>query len=625
MSFRVAIIVAGVLLTGAGVWAQQQSPTPPSLAARAMLAPSSVAMTEAAQNALVEEYCSACHSRTAKSGDVVLDGFNVASPLLSAELLERMIRKVRAGQMPPANSERPSRDETAAFVDALEARADALAARAPDPGWRPFQRLNRAEYALVIKGWLGVEIDPSAILPPDTISGGFDNIADVQTVSPTLINAYLRGAAMVSRAAVAASNAASRARVFSCLPTSPAEETACADTIFRRLLAVAYRGTSTDADVTDALALYRQGRSRTSFDEGIRLALESMLVNPKFLFRVEPTTSSGAITDLALASRLSFFLWSQGPDAALVAAAARGELHTPEQLASQARRMLVDPRATTLSTRFAAQWLRLQDLDTSTPLTLAMRRQTELDVADLVTRDGSVLELITSDRSHINEQLAVHYGIANVRGDHFRVVPMPAVRRGLLGHGSILTLTSLVTRTSPVLRGKWVLDVLLGTPPPPPPPNVPALDDSVKPTRNGTALSTRQRVEQHRSNPACSGCHRVIDPPGMTLEQFDATGAWREADNGVAIDADAQLYDGRYMSGPAGLRAALLDHQDMFVRNFTQQLMTYALGRRLSYRDMPTVRRIVRSAASDGNRISAFVNGIVTSDAFRFSRPKQSP
>jgi hypothetical protein len=289
-------------------------------------------------------------------------------------------------------------------------------------------------------------------------------------------------------------------------------------------------------------------------------------------------------------------------------------------------RMLVDPRAESLSTRFAAEWLRLQDLEKKADpaLARAMRQETELFVADLIRRDGGVMELITADRSFINETLAKHYGIAGVRGPAFRPVALPESRRGLLGQGSILTLTSLGTRTSPVLRGKWVLDVLLGTPPPPPPPNVPALDDSVKPEKNGAPLSTRQRVEEHRRNPSCSGCHRVIDPPGMTLEHFDAAGAWRASDNGVPIDAAADLYDGRRMNGAEGLRAALIARQDMVLRNFTQQLMTYALGRRLSYRDMPAVRTIVRAAGANGNRFSSFITGVVSSDAFRRSRPTES-
>ncbi len=633
MTFRVAARLAGALLVivvasrVAGVGAQQPSATAPAI-------PPPTAMSDAAQNALVEEYCSTCHSRETKSGSLVLTGFNVASPLLSSELLEKVIRKVRSGQMPPANAERPALEERRAFVEALEARADAKAATLNDPAWRPFQRLNRAEYRRVIKDLVAVDIDPSAILPPDTASGGFDNIADVQSVSPTLITAYLRGAATVSRTAVGTSSVAtpSRKKVFICSPRDVADQTACATTIVRALTDRAYRGSATPADVADAMSFYARGRERGTFDDGIQLALQSILVSPKFLFRLEPTAGTTDLSDLALASRLSFFLWSRAPDDLLIAAARRGALHTREQLAGQVRRMIADPRAEALSTRFAAQWLRLQDLDKNvvdtqlfpsfTPaLAKAMRRETELVVADLIQRDGSVMELITSSRSFINEPLARHYGIPNVRGDQFRAVTMPASRRGLLGQASILTLTSLGTRTSPVLRGKWVLDVLLGTPPPPPPPNVPALDDSVKPDKSGVALSTRQRVEEHRRNPSCSGCHRVIDPPGMALEQFDATGAWRATDNGVAIDATADLYDGLRMDGAAGLRSALLAHQDLVLRNFTQQLMTYALGRRLNDRDMPAVRAIVRSAAPQGNRFSAFVTGVVTSDTFRRARP----
>jgi hypothetical protein len=583
------------------------------------------AMTAAAQNQLVDIYCATCHSKSNKSGDLVLEGFNAGSPLMSAELLEKLIRKVRAGQMPPANAERPDVAEMTSFVEALEVRADAITTRLGDPGWRPFQRLNRAEYARVIKDLVAVNIDPSAILPPDTASGGFDNIADVQTVSPALMTAYLRGAASVSRAAVGnpGVTTASRRRVFTCTPASRSKsvERSCAEKIVVALTSQAYRGFADERDVADAMSFYDRGRDRAGFDDGIRLALQSILTSPKFLFRLEPVNDRGELSDLALASRLSFFIWSTAPDAALIVEAKRGALHTPAQLSAAAARMLRDRRAESLSTRFAAQWLRLQDLEKKTALAKAMRTETELFISDLIARDANVMELVTSNRSFINERLATHYGIPNVKGAQFRPVALPENRRGLLGQGSILTLTSLSTRTSPVLRGKWVLDVLLGTPPPPPPPNVPALDDSVKPEKNGAPLSTRQRVEEHRRNPSCSGCHRVIDPPGMSLEHFDATGGWRDADNGVAIDAAADLYDGRRMDGAAGLRAALVAHVDMIVRNFTQQLMTYALGRRLSYRDMPAVRAIVRAAALRGNRVSSFVSGVVSSDAFRLSRP----
>jgi mono/diheme cytochrome c family protein len=643
MTFRIAAALAVAALTGAGLWANQggadqggQTPFPQISAFWGQVSAANVPKTDTQQNALVDEYCATCHNTALKSGDLVLQGFNVASPLLSAELVERLIRKVRSGQMPPAGADRPGDAVMTAFVEALEARADAMTARAPDPGWRPFQRLNRAEYARVITDLLAVDIDPAAILPPDTTSGGFDNIADVQSVSPALISAYLRGAASVSRAAVGTAGkiTPSRRRLFICSPHAKVDEAACADRIIRRLVVTAYRGAADDIDIADALRFYQRGRQSGSFENGIRLALQSILVSPKFLFRLEPVTASGVLTDVALASRLSFFLWSRGPDDVLMAAAARGELHTAQQLSAQALRMLADPRAESMSMRFAAQWLRLQDLGKvdvdaklfpkfDAALAAAMRRETELTFADLIRRDASVTELITSSRSFVNDRLAAHYGIPGIRGPEFRPVTLPENRRGLLGQGSVLTLTSLGTRTSPVLRGKWVLDVLLGTPPPPPPPNVPALDDSTKPEKNGVPLSTLQRVEEHRQNPSCSGCHRVIDPPGMALENFDATGAWRAQDNGVDIDAIADLYDGRRMAGPGGLRDALLSHQDLIVRNFTQQLMTYALGRRLTYRDMPAVRAIVRSAGANGNRMSAFITGVVASDTFRMSRVKK--
>lgn len=618
MTRRLLGAIACVLMAvtvGAAVWAQSTRP-----------------VTPAEHNALVDEYCVSCHSKASKSGDLVLEGFDLSSPLLGGERLELLIRKLRSGQMPPASAEQPSPEAKAALVAALETKADTLAARRIDPGERPFQRLNRAEYTRVIKDLLAIDVDAAAILPPDTASGGFDNIADVQVVSPALVTAYLRGAATVSRLAVGKpTTATSRRQLFVCSPRTPATERACATEILRKLTSTAYRGAAAEPDLDDALMFFDRGRKNGGFDEGIRLALQSVLMSPKFLFRIEPASPTGELTDVALASRLSFFLWSTAPDATLIAAARQGQLHTSDQLALQVRRMLADPRAESLSTRFAAQWLRLQDLEKNqvdrvlypsfdTALAKAMRRETELVVANLVRRDGAVTDLLTFDRSFVNERLAKHYGIPNVRGAQFREVVLPETRRGLLGQGSVLTLTSLGNRTSPVLRGKWVLDVLLGTPPPPPPPNVPALDDTAKAERDGVTFSTRQRVEEHRKNPSCSGCHRVIDPPGMALENFDATGAWRTVDNGVPVDAASQLYDGTRMEGAAGLRAALISHQDLVLRNCTQQLMTYALGRRLSYRDMPAVRAIVNAAAVRKNAVSAFIIGVVTSDAFRKTR-----
>ncbi|OLC42738.1 MAG: hypothetical protein AUH43_21885 [Acidobacteria bacterium 13_1_40CM_65_14] len=363
--------------------------------------------------------------------------------------------------------------------------------------------------------------------------------------------------------------------------------------------------------------------------------MQSILVSPRFLFRTEQapatllkTASSYRIADQDLASRLSFFLWATGPDAELIKAATSGALRTQAGLEKQVRRMLADKRSDALSTRFASQWLRLQDLDKIFPdyllypqyddtLAQAMRKETELFFDSIVRDDRGILDLVIADYTFVNERLAKHYGIPNVTGSEFRRVQTPEYRRGLLGQGSILTSTSVADRTSPVLRGKWVMDVLLGTPPPPPPPDVPALDDSVKANEGGKMLSTRQRMEEHRKNPTCNACHRFIDPLGLALDNFDVTGAWRVKDNEVAVDSVGDLYDGTTMNGPAGLRDALLKHQDMMLRSFTENLLTYALGRRVEYTDMPTVRAIVAGAAKNDNRFSSYVMGVVNSAAFR--------
>jgi hypothetical protein len=381
------------------------------------------------------------------------------------------------------------------------------------------------------------------------------------------------------------------------------------------------------------LKFYEQGRARGGFESGIRMAVQSILMSPRFLFRLEERpagirTATYRISDQDLASRLSFFLWGTVPDAELVKAASLGSLRTPAGLQKQVRRMLADPRAEALSTRFGSQWLRLQDLDKIFPdyllypqyddtLARAMKRETELFFDSIVREDRKVTDLLTADYSFVNERLAKHYGIPNVTGSAFQRVTLPPYRRGLLGQGSILTLTSVADRTSPVNRGKWVMEVLLASPPPPPPPNVPSLDDSVKVTGEGKMLSTRERMEEHRKNPACTSCHKVIDPLGLALENFDVTGAWRIKDNEVPVDVVGDLYDGTKMDGPAGLREALLKHQDVFLTGFTESLMTYAVGRRVEYTDMPAIRTIVRNAGKSENKLSAFVMGVVNSPAFK--------
>jgi hypothetical protein len=430
----------------------------------------------------------------------------------------------------------------------------------------------------------------------------------------------------------------SRAKIFSCRPTSAAEEETCAFSIVKALTRQAYRGEPTAEDLQDAMKFYEQGREKGGFEGGVRMALQSILMSPRFLFRVEAMPSAAPVrayrvSDTDLASRLSFFLWGTAPDAELLRVASQGALRTPAGFDRQVKRMLTDRRSRALADRFASQWLRLQDLDKIIPdyltfpqydetLAAAMSEETKLLFDSIVREDRSVLDLLTSDYSFVNERLAKHYGIANVSGNNFQRVQVPDYRRGLLGQGSILTLTSVADRTSPVQRGKWVMEVLLGSPPPAPPPNVPSLDDSVKVSAGGKMLSTRERMEEHRKNPACTSCHRVIDPLGLALDNFDATGAWRIKDNEVPVDSIGDLYDGTKMEGPAGLRNALIKHQDVFLLSFTENMLTYALGRRVEHSDMPMVRAIVRDARKQNYKMSAFVASIANSQAFRMAAPE---
>jgi len=431
----------------------------------------------------------------------------------------------------------------------------------------------------------------------------------------------------------------SRRRIFSCRPTSTVDERACAASIFKRLATQAYRQPATTGDVEPLMKFYDQGRKDGGFEGGIHLGLQAILISPRFLFRIEGTPAQPApgdsyrIADVELASRLSFMLWDTGPDAQLLKAAAAGALRTTAGLDTEVRRMLADPRSEALSTRFAAQWLRLQDVDKIRPdallftaydekLAQSFKRETELLFDSVVREDRNVLDLLTADYTFVNERVARHYGIPGVIGDTFRRVPLDAgreYRRGLLGQGSVLLMTSVADRTSPVQRGKWILEVLLGSPPPPPPPNVSTLDDA-KVSVGGKLLSTRQRMEEHRKSAACASCHRVIDPLGLALENFDVTGQWRIKDNGVAVDSNGDLYDGTKMAGPDGVRRALLAHSETVLRTFTENLMAYSLGRRVEYFDQPTIRSIVRKAEANGNRFSSFVLGIVNSASFQRSQ-----
>jgi hypothetical protein len=791
-----SLAIALFVSLAAGPVAAQQSPKP----LVAPVASHVSGMTASAQAELVKQYCTGCHNDRSKAGELTLAGWSVTRALSDRELTEKMIHKLRAGMMPPSGARRPAADAVAQLVTALEARMDAAAAADPNPGWRPFQRLNRAEYAREIRQLLALDVDVTAFLPADTISDGFDNIADVQTFSPTLMEGYLRAASRIAMLAIGdpdssatqatfklpktasqmervdgaphgtrggisvehtfaadgdyvfsmdffaeplgylfgntrpgeeievsldgarlallpidpklseektgltiktpalhvkagthrvtaafiqryeglindliapidhtmadteigiafgittlphlrslsivgphrvtgVSDTPSRRMVFSCRPLSQAEETPCAGDIVRRLATQAFRRPVSEKDHARLMTFYARGRKDKNFEFGVTKALEAILASPQFLLRVEevPTRLAARtyrLGDYELASRLSFFLLGTGPDAELLKAAGQGRLGLPGALSKQAKRLLTLPRGDALSTRFASQWLRLQDLERVIPdpilypysdqtLSLALKQETELFFDSLVRDDRSVLELLTADYTFVNERVARHYGIPNVTGAEFRRVTLPAYRRGILGHGSVLTLTSIATRTSPVMRGKWVMEVLLGSPPPPPPPNVPALEETKGTADTGRALSVRERMEQHRSNPQCTSCHRVIDPLGLALENFDATGKFRIRDGGMSVDTSGQLFDGMAISGADGLRDALLRHKDVVLLSFTRSLMTYALGRRVEASDMPTVRRIIKNAEAQNYRVSAFVAGIVESDAFRMAR-----
>ena len=809
------LVVAAVVatLSATASFAQQAAKTaaaqPPSIAPKMAASHAPTGMPIDAQNKLVAQNCASCHSEKMKAGELVLAGFDAAKVSDRPDVTEKMIRKLKAGMMPPPGARRPDAATIKTFVETLEAKMDAAALLSPNPGWRPFQRLNRSEYHQAVKDLLGIDVDVNAFLPPDTISKGFDNVADVQAFSPTLMESYLRAASSISRLAIGdrsasptsvtykigrtlsqmrhvdgapmgtrggvsvvhtfpadgdysikvslhneplggiygrttmatmdikeqievsingeraalldlnvrmsetdpknsleiktppihiaagpqrvsaafiqrfdgplddllvplentladvnisfgvtalphmrdmtilgpssvtgVSDTISRRMVFTCRPTNAKEEETCAAEIVKGLTGRAYRGEATPDDVQDAMAFYEKGRKTGDFEAGIRMALQSVLMSPRFLFRLEQApaavrtvaaSSTYRLNDQDLASRLSFFLWGTAPDADLLKAASAGSLRTTAGLEKQVRRMLADRRADALSTRFAGQWLRLQDLEKIHPdyllfpqyddtLAQSMERETELFFDSIVREDRPVLDLLTADYSFVNERLAKHYGIANVTGNEFKRVQLPEYRRGLLGQGSILTLTSYADRTSPVQRGKWILEVMFGAPPPPPPPNVPLLEDT-KAIIGGKNLSTRERMEEHRKNPACTSCHKVIDPLGLTLENFDATGVWRIKDNEVPVDSVGDLYDGTKMSGPAGLREGMLKHSDIFLETFTENLMTYALGRRVEYSDMPAIRAILRDAGKNNNRLSSFVLGVVNSSAFRMARP----
>lgn len=429
-----------------------------------------------------------------------------------------------------------------------------------------------------------------------------------------------------------AKDSPSRRRIFTCSPESAASEEACAREILSTLVRRAWRRPVTEAEMTVPLKFYAEGRKSGTFDHGIEMSLRALLVSPQFLFRIEkdpegaPKGYTYPVSEIELASRLSFFLWSSIPDDELLDLAARGKLREPVTLERQVRRMLADPRSETLVTNFATQWLYLRNLDSASPdprlfpdfdhnLRQALRRETELFLDSIVRRDRSVLDLLRAKYTFVNERLAKHYGIPGVYGSRFRQVSLDGTTRGgLLTHGSVLTVTSYATRTSPVIRGKWILTNILGTPPAPPPPELPPLQTT---NASGKVLTGRERVAQHRANPACASCHNLMDPVGFAFENYDAVGRWRSKDEGGPVDASGTSPDGTAFNGAFELQQAILKRPEHFVATATEKLLVYALGRGVEYYDAPSIRKIVRDAGKADFRFSSLIAGIVNSTPFQ--------
>jgi hypothetical protein len=478
-------------------------------------------------------------------------------------------------------------------------------------------------------------VAPEGMLRPKYPVNTYEYAGDV-TIPPGIGRIELRGPYHVT----GTSDSPSRRRIFVCRPANPAEEPPCARKILAALARHAYRRPVSDADLQPLMRFFRQGRENGTFDGGIELALERILMSPDFLFHVEhepPQAQPGTayrVSDLDVASRLSFFLWSSIPDDELLGLAERGRLREPGILDRQVRRMLADPRSKAFIANFTGQWLYVRNIRMLSPdpytfpdfdsnLREAFARELELFLESQVREDHSVVDLLTADYTFVNERLARHYGIPNIYGSHFRRVTLTDdYRRGLLGKGGILMVTSYPNRTSPVLRGKWLLQNILGAPPPSPPPSVPALGENVPGMQ---PLSVRERLEQHRRNPACASCHALIDPLGFALENFDATGVWRDrGENGKTIDSSATLIDGTKVAGPASLRKALVDRQEDFSVTVAEKLLTYALGRGIEPYDAPAIRKIVREAAAENDCWSAMIRAVVRSVPFRLRMPAKS-
>jgi len=761
--------------------------------------------------AVLDKYCVVCHNERLKTANLLLDKLDLARLGDHAAEAEKVVRKLRAGMMPPGGRPRPDPAIRDALINWLETELDRNALASPylpPPG---LHRLNRAEYSNAIRDLLGLQIDATTFLPPDDSTHGFDNIAGALGMSPALMEAYVSAAGKISRLAMGMESAAtqvefnvpegtsqmyhveglpfgtrggilikhefpadgeyifkvvpvnegnmgqsnrpfgavpreklevtidgervhlfdwdtdmvgfavrfgvptppirvkaglhtvgvtflatnftpnnhdwnysflrttletsgmqghvffphvgrvriegpfhapassetpSRRKILACRPTSAKDEEPCARQTLTALARRAYRRPVTPSDVGTLMEFYALGRKSDTFERGIEMALERVLVDTEFVYRAETEPANLApgaryrISDVELASRLSFFLWSSIPDDELMNLAVQGRLRSPVVLEQQVHRMLADPRSEALVSNFTGQWLNVRALRDAQPiaslypdfddtLRLAFQREVELFFASIVREDRSVLELLTANYTFVNERLALHYGIPNVYGSQFRRVslgPDQDARRGLLGKGALLTVTSQPARTSPVARGKWFLQTFLGVSPPDPLPNIPPVKPRPEDAAGNTKVPTmRQQMEEHHTNPVCASCHQIFEPIGLSLENFDAVGTWRTEDEGTPIDPSGVLGDGTSLNGVASLRDLLVRSSDQYVRVLTEKMLTYALGRGVEYPDMPLVRSIVHGAAANNYHFSSLVMGIVKSAPFQMSTKPLRP
>jgi mono/diheme cytochrome c family protein len=770
----------------------------------AQTAPATGAAAAAASKAVLDQYCVTCHNERAKMANLSLQDADIANPAnMDAALWERVIRKMRSGIMPPPDVRRPPEAQYAATRDFIEAQLDRKAAANPNAGSIMLHRMNRAEYANVVRDLLAVEIDPALFLPSDDSARGFDNVAGSLTISPTLLEAYTSAATRIARMAVGywrspteakyiapadtsqnqhieglplgtrggmmvrhnfpadgeytfeiqnyglgtyvpgeqieflvdgervgladyvgvgtsqgmsgendgsieitvpvkagthtvaatflqtnlrpslnivqefdrksldnnsipqlqyypaigffritgpffpqrPEDSPSLQKVFTCRPANAGQEQSCAEEILTTLTRRAYRRPVTPQDMESMMAFYQEGRQLGTFEDGIELALRRLLASPQFLVRAEREPANAAdgssyrITDIELASRLSFFIWSSIPDDELVNLAAQNRLSNPTVLEQQVRRMLADPKSQSLVDNFAAQMLYLRNLPVTSPdgrffpdwddeLRRSFRRETELLFESIMREDRNIVDLLTADYTFLNQRLATHYGIPGIYGSHFRRVSLPPemdYRRGLLGHGTFLSITWVQNfRTSPVKRGVWILENILGSPAPEPPAVVPPLEEAAGGSTN--QLTLREQMTLHRKNEPCASCHKIMDPIGFVLENFDADGKWRTkhgGQGGTDIDVAATLWDGTQVNGPSELRRALLRYTPAYLRMFAEKMMIFATGRAMEYYDMPAIRAVVREVESNDNKFSALVLSIVKSAPFQMRTKSQ--